>query len=425
MTDTPRIDPTLAALLNGDNRPLAGRLSPAEVASFAKYITEDNIGPVQAVIGSDEDIEAILYWDRGGKFDDPARQTLEPVDSASAELLEAASALLTGLRALAVEYQRRSDFTQISQFNPGLLFTGLTGAVRCDETGAPDEAGRFFQGIELRLIGSVAHCHQSISLIPGPHGVDVHLGGVADSRPWGIVANGGDPFSLIQLAQLTAKDLPRAGFEPRLEDGRGAVIDLDPKTVRKAVRQGLDLGLPAEPVLHVSATAPDVPAALETAQNLARAVYGRFGLEAEVFNLGRAYGNFTFCRNETFDQILPPTPYPHQGLVLLTATVTCRRCRRELPTFAQLAQRYPKVRFALVNMNAPHTRFHERVFGDMAGGDPDSFRTKTTGATPFTIVYKPDDNGILTYADYLATGKMDAPPSEGATLEFLDRYFGE
>ena len=43
----------------------------------------------------------------------------------------------------------------LPQFNTGLLFTGLAGAMCCNATGEENREGKFFRGVELRCIGSV------------------------------------------------------------------------------------------------------------------------------------------------------------------------------------------------------------------------------------------------------------------------------
>ncbi len=77
----------------------------------------------------------------------------------------------------------------------------------------------------------------------------------------------------------------------------------------------------------------------------------------------------------------------------------------------------------MVNLNAPHARFHERVFGDLAGGDPDDFRKNATGATPFAIVYRPDAQGVLRFAEYLGTPKDAPPPALAAIRAMLLNHF--
>jgi len=53
------------------------------------------------------------------------------------------------------------------------------------------------------------------------------------------------------------------------------------------------------------------------------------------------------------------------------------------------------VKSVLVNLASPQSKFYERVFGDMGGGDANNFRKTAAGVTPFIIVYSADENGIL------------------------------
>ena len=59
----------------------------------------------------------------------------------------------------------------------------------------------------------------------------------------------------------------------------------------------------------------------------------------------------------------------------------------------------------------------------MGGGDPRNFRDNPSGATPFTIIYVPDENGVLQFAEYYGTDKAEAPPSEEACIALFDKYF--
>ena len=128
-------------------------------------------------------------------------------------------------------------------------------------------------------------------------------------------------------------------------------------------------------------------------------------------------------REDNFSRFLPDTPVQEKGLVMLTATLVCRRCRRELKDFRDLARSFPDISFALVNLNSPQFKFYERVFGDMSGGNVENFRKTATGVTPFFIIYTSGDRGILKYREYLSTGKAESPPSRESTFATLKRYF--
>jgi hypothetical protein len=148
-------------------------------------------------------------------------------------------------------------------------------------------------------------------------------------------------------------------------------------------------------------------------------------METECSKIGRKYGNFFIMRDDNFSDLLPPYPVKTKGLVLFTATLGCRRCRREIEAFRNYAMLYPDVNFAIVNLNSPQTVFYERVFGDMGGGDPRNFRDNPSGSTPFTIIYVPDENGVLQFAEYYGTDKAEAPPSEEACNALFHRYFSK
>jgi hypothetical protein len=77
---------------------------------------------------------------------------------------------------------------------------------------------------------------------------------------------------------------------------------------------------------------------------------------------------------------------------------------------------------ALVNLNSPQFKFYERVFGDMAGGNPEEFRKTAAGVTPFIIIYTADENGVLKYREYISTGKADSPPPLLNSVEALKKY---
>jgi len=77
----------------------------------------------------------------------------------------------------------------------------------------------------------------------------------------------------------------------------------------------------------------------------------------------------------------------------------------------------------LMDKLSPQTRFYERVFADMGGGDPRRFRDNPSGATPFTIIYVPDEDGVLQFSEYYGTAKAEAPRSEEACIALFNKYF--
>ena len=407
------------------HKALMTKLSPKERHSMGQHVNLDNIEIIQSWIGTDDEIEKMLFWDSGGKYDDAEWKGLRPVDETTALLYERAKDHFERLKREAIESQRRSDLTLYSQFNPGLLYTGLAGAVRCNGNGTPDEGGDFFKGIEWRCIGSVEENINSITIYPEDSGgFEVHFGGRINDKARGICVYTGDSHSLLQLAQLSEKVLPKSGYETAVRDQTGKAISLDPKAVRQAAMgEGKRPDYGDELNLYAGIRVNDIEEVFGSADNLSQRLYERFGLETECYNIGKKYRNFFIMRDENFDHFLPTTPVEHKGLVLLTATLVCRRCRRELDEFRDLAKLYPYVNSVLVNLSSPQFRFYERVFGDMGGGDPDSFRKTAAGVTPFVILYVSDEHGVLKFSEYSSSGKAENTPSVLESMTRFAKYF--
>jgi hypothetical protein len=406
------------------HKALMSRLSPAERNSLAENVNLDNIDLIQSWIKSGEEIEEILFWDKGGKYNDPEWINLKPVDETTKLLHEQTKKHYEQLKAEAVEVQIRSDLALYSQFNTGLIFTGLAGAERCNIKNEVDDQGEYFKGVELRCIGSVEDRINSITIFPLATGeFKVHYGTRINNKPQGICVCTGDSFSLIQLANLADKDLPKLGYDTEIRDLTGKTTSIDPKAIRRAAHKGVTLGYEEELLLFASAREKRIENAIETADILSRCFYNRFGLETECCKIGNKYGNFFIMRDDNFDRFLPNTPVHNRGLVLLTATLVCRRCRRELEGFRDFAKWYPEVTFVLVNLASPQSKFYERVFADMGGGDSKRFRDHAVGSTPFVIIYTPDKNGVLQFAEYYGTEKAEAPPSTQHCIGFFDKYF--
>lgn len=404
---------------------LMSRLTPKERKSMEQNVKKpQDIELIQSWIKSDPEIAEMLFWDNGGKFDDPQWQNLKPVDEETERLFVRVSERFKQLVEESVELQRRSDLTLLSQFLSSLLFTGVSGAVRCNENGDADPEGGFFKGVELRCIGSVEDQINSITIYPvGGGAFDVHFGSRVDDAPQGIWVYTGDSYSLLQLAQLVTRTLAKSDFETTIRDSAGNEIALDAKAIRQASMDGDKLDYESENKLYCSATIRGMEAALEKAIELETGFYQRFGLEVECYKIGKKYGNFFIMREDNFDEFLPDTAVNRKGLVMLTATLVCRRCRRELKDFRDMAKAFPDIPFALVNLSSPQFKFYERVFGDMSGGDVDNFRKTAAGVTPFVIIYKADENGVLKYAEYLSTGKAESPPDIESTTAALNKYF--
>jgi hypothetical protein len=324
-----------------------------------------------------------------------------------------------------VEIQRRSDLTLLSQFIPTLIFSGIAGAIRCNKDGKPDNKGGFFKGVEFRCIGSVEDQINSLSIFPLENGeYSVHFGNKYIEKP-GIDVYTGDTFSLYQLAQFASKIFEKNGFKTVVKSKDGKSIDLDPRELRGAVADGKKLEHDLEHRIKCEVRVKGVDAAIEKAIELQRSFYQRFGLEVESYKIGKKYGNFYIMREDTFDTYFSKDTSPKKGLVMLTATLVCRRCRRELQDFRDMAKSFPDVTFALVNLSSPQFKFYEKVFGDMSGGDVDNFRKTATGVTPFVIIYTPDGAGVLTYREYLSTSKADSPPDRDLTFSTLKKYFSQ
>ena len=114
---------SLMEKMTPQHRALMAELTPREKKSLSQNVkTPVDIERIQSWIGSDPEIEQMLFWDKGGKFDDPAWQSLQPVDDTTQTLYEKAKEYLGQLKKESVVYQRRSDLTLLSQFIPALLF---------------------------------------------------------------------------------------------------------------------------------------------------------------------------------------------------------------------------------------------------------------------------------------------------------------
>ena len=98
------------------HRSLMEKLSVKERKSLNQNVKKsEDIELIQSWIKSDNEIENILFWDKGEKYDDPDWQSLRPVDDINAELFEKANKQYLNLRNESVEIQRRSDLTLLSQ----------------------------------------------------------------------------------------------------------------------------------------------------------------------------------------------------------------------------------------------------------------------------------------------------------------------
>jgi hypothetical protein len=408
------------------NRPLMDEINEADRGSLEKNVTPESIKKIEGWMGSDQEIEDMLFWLKGGKYDDPAFKNLKPVDEVNKELMEKAEAHYVELRKKAVKKQKIADITLRSSFNDGLLFTGLAGSVRCSQEGSPDEGGEFFKGIEFRVIGSIDDLVSKLSIAPVDGGkFVVALGAIEDSKPTGMPVYTGDSHSALQLAQLIKRNFKKLEVQSEVKNEQGAAVEVDPKVIRKAAAAGQDIGLGKQVILHASKQTDSIDDALAAADAIIAAYYDRFGLEVDCWNIGNKFGNFYLLRDDNFEKYIGPQKLNDgRGFIMLTATLVCRRCRREIQGFYNMAKNFPNLNFALVQLNSPQFKFYERVFGDMGGGDPDEFRKNAAGVTPFIIVYKPNSEGVLEYAEYYGTEKDDFTPEYEDAERLFNKHFG-
>ena len=227
---------TLMEKMTPQHRALMEKLTIREKQSLAQNVkTPEDIERIQSWIGSDEEIERVLFWDKGGKYDHPKWQALKPVDETTAELFGLAKKRYEQLKIESVEYQRRSDLTLLSQFIPSLLFTGIGGAVRCHTDGSPNPKGRFFKGIELRCVGSVGEQINSITIFPeSVDEFEVHFGSRINDAAEGISVYTGDTHSLLQLAQFLSRTISKTDFQAEVQNQNGETLTLNPKVIRHA-----------------------------------------------------------------------------------------------------------------------------------------------------------------------------------------------
>ncbi len=416
----------IAETLPPEYHGLLPELTKEERASFVQNVKPECMSRIETWIGTREQIERILFWDRGGKYDAPEWRELEPYDKKSRLLFQKASERFHLWKEQAVEIQLRSDLTLYSQFNDALLFTGLSGAVRCDKNGREDELrGRYFHGIEFRCIGSVENEINFVRIDPLEGEIfEVSFGSSPGSDKSPMRVYSGDSYTLLQLEKLISRDFPKTDWHAELLDGSGKPVTLNPKVIRQAARRGDPLPYGNELVLKATLRAKGMDAAIDKAAEGVRFFYERFGLETECYKIGKNYGNFHIVRDDNFDDFITGKRHStHRGLVLFTATLACRRCRREIPSFLNLAGDFPDITFGLVNIASPQSKFYERVFGDMGGGDAKRFRNNPLGSTPFTIIYAPNADGRLEFKEYYGTEKAEAPPMAAEIQNMLRRHF--
>lgn len=382
--------------------------------SFFDNVKTKNIKQIEGWIGEDEEIRKTLFWFKDGKFDDPEWQNLERADDATRKLWDKVKAHYEQLVQMAVKSQRLADITLYSHFNPGLLYTGIAPAARDDD---------YFTGVELRLIGSVPGQTDSITIWPNDDGYEVAFGARKDDGFTGLRICAADFFSIKVLNTLMTKALAKAGVESRVTTTDGQPVELDKRAISKAIRAKQQPEYGGELILHSTKTVATVDEAIETADVMVTRLYEAFGLEREALNIGREVGNFFILRDSNFDEFISGKRVAEmgkKGLVFLTATLVCRRCRRELAAFFEWAKEHPELIFVLVNLNTPLEPFYNRVFFDMGG---ENFRNEAKGVTPFVVPYVPGEDGMKYGGDYIATGKDEALTPEEEVKAFFAKMF--
>jgi len=406
------------------HKALMETLTPAERKSFEKNVKADNVETIQEWVGTDEELQEMLFWVKSGKFDDEEWDNLKPACDKCAQLLEKAKAHYAAKRLPAATSQRKNDLTLYSQFNEFLLYSGVAPAVRCDEDGKPSEAGTCFSGVEFRVIGSIDEVTDSLTIMPKDDGYEAAFGAIVDGEPAGVQVYIGDNYSLQQLAQLIKRRLLKNDYTVTVKNSSGSVVEVDARELRKSGKNGPQLGWGRYLTLYASKKAADIDGALEAGDVLVKFFYERFGLERECINNGRHFGNFEILRDENFAELIAGQGKfaKRKGLVMLTATLVCRRCRREMKAFRNLAKAFPDTTFALVNLNSPLFTFYDRVFGDMGGGNADDFRKNAAGVTPFTIIYARNADGVLEYREYYGTGKAEASPEYDVQKDLIEKH---
>ena len=105
---------SLMEKMTPQHKALMPHLSPAERHSLAENVNLDNIDLIQSWIKTGEEIEKILFWDKGGKYDDSEWNSLKPVDEVTKLLYEKTKKRCEQLRAEAVEIQMRSPINKPS-----------------------------------------------------------------------------------------------------------------------------------------------------------------------------------------------------------------------------------------------------------------------------------------------------------------------
>jgi hypothetical protein len=389
------------------NNPIIREL--AGETAMETEITPEIKAAIERWIGDDRTIENCLFWNR---LPENRLDSLRPVNEKTRDLKDKGVLHFEKLKKEAIAQQRECDRTLKSVFLDRLLYTDVTAGEQCSQEGAADQKGEYFRGIAFRLIGSIDEHGNFVKIMPAADSsFEVFLS---------VEVKSDDSHSALQLAQLSANDLKKLGLSNTVLNHKNEPVVLDPRAMRKAMSRGEKPGLGKTARLEVKKNAPSVDQALALSDQLSKAYLQRFGLEAEYFNMGRKLPNVHILREDNFNALFSSD----KPLLIITSTLVCRRCRREIPGVYALAGRYPQVNFALAQLTSPIQSFKKRVFaGDIGRGSMEGFKAHAKGATPFTIAYRPGNGSQLTYAGYLSSEAHEAIPPLAETEAFLKRAF--
>lgn len=262
--------------------------------------------------------------------------------------------------------------------NPGELYSTIESV--------PDTGG-------ARLIWwtSVEDHRHGTFILPEDGGFRVELGAAPDR---GFEARAVERQEQRRLGKLIVRDLERAGFETE-------VTPVDDAIARLTARR----------------TAPTAEAALDAADALAHAVQSRLGMEAAVFNLGRARENVSEIMDDETPRFIrfdnaPRADYP--DTVFLTELTNCPRCRSKWADTVAWTREFPGVRFGFVFLTKSRAVFKEKVFGELA---PEIMKSGVVA--PMLFLFR---DGRL--REYLGTRLEEPPPSSEAVRAALERSFG-
>ena len=325
-------------------------------------------------------------------------QELQPVDDQTRELGDRARTHVEQLLKDANAFQEKSNRIHKSRFNPSNLYCALGYSQRCTEDGTPDEAGTCFQGVELTLSSSVEDVKDYVTICYSPDDGQfiTHLGRRVAGEPQGVLVNTQDKYNTTRLERPIMGGLKLKGFKPELKPAS------DNETVLFAAKQ--------------SKTALD---ALKAADGMVSVYLSKVGLEGKVYNLIKQRPNMVEITDDTMGQYIKMDDEPHESysdIIIVTATRICRRCTSEFNwLFRGFTREHPDTLFGIAFVDKPKLRFMPKVL------DQDCGDVRMSGkVTPFIIFYKQGQ-----FCEYVATKKVDAPPSKESVVAAMQRSFGQ